>query len=63
MSKAYLKIGNFSKNLSPPRKRGPLKALGYMDSRLRGNDDRVRTETVLNLLKYTICCLVYTYGI
>ena len=63
MSKAYLKIGNFSKNLSPPRKRRPLKALGYMDSRLRGNDDRVRTEAVLNLLTYTICCLVYTYGI
>ena len=63
MSKTYLKIGNFSKNLSPTRKRWPLKALGYMDSRLRGNDDRVRTETVLNLLKYTICCLVYTYGI
>ena len=39
--KTYLKISDFAKNPHPRRGGGPLKALRNMDSRLRGNDDRV----------------------
>jgi hypothetical protein len=39
----YLKIGNISTVCHPREGGGPLNALRNMDSRRRGNDDRMRT--------------------
>jgi len=43
MNRTYLKIGKFMKIRHPREDGGPLKALKNMDSRLRGNDDWLRT--------------------
>jgi len=42
--KSYLKIGNLTRRQSPSRKRGAILALKNMDSLLRGNDERERTD-------------------
>ena len=43
MTRIYLKIVTSSKGRHPREDGGPLKSFGNMDSRLRGNDDELRT--------------------